>query len=1623
MKKLWAICVAFVIVVVVAMTVFADSSATYKEYKVLLDDGIALKFVFEGLNKGEERTIKLESDVYEETVRVVADENGEVYAIYNDLTPAMFDMEVTATLVEDNISVTRSVKQYCTAALGDMSFSNEALTLVADLVNYAVAAQTYLNPENSTATGLSSLQQNIASVVPIKIKNYLKTGDQTGKALQWDTAAPILGESVAYRFRFYAAEGEELPTGLNFTVTLTGKTYNIVGYDEDATGCYVDFTSLTPANLMEDVTIVAKNANGEEISISRTISLDRYTSAVRSDPAIEENRYEELCALLNATLAYAKGAEKYVQSGKQLAAEELRDINTGKLTDFDYYRLSCISITNYDGSAYNGAFAEAMYNIAGLSVKSVGLKNKDVAAVYESMIAGILVEGSLGGSSEAEYPFLAQKDFEIGDLLYAKVPISGDNNEDITYSYWTALYLGEGRFLLETLDQSDMEISYTDLKNYLLTGGAIEDKNDDDEDDQVATVSPANYYFVLRPNQAAPKTLTEAKKNITRAEMENALKETLWAYYTKGTWAQYESTTFNAISYTHGGYSPLGTHMNTLEDATEDTTLYTVCSNYAWSAYYEALGFPLFGYCLNPGSAYLWIMADEVPADADGDMLCVMRWHNYSCDHTSQDGDRDEDDEDNNHSSIQHSKDICCGYGNTVAKDGIPAFDLKTAYDELYDYFWKYETNLRPGDIIRLPGHVVVYAGDGWILEAGGSKYNKEYGYDGVETNGVIHATKLKDYFFPENGNTSFRLAKFYSGSYAETTISERNLAGICVLRPLDLLTTDDGDDDPSNDLLNLNYYHAAVEYKTDTGYETLTWQLEQDTVELAHTGYTIQPDTYTRMMFPMMNINRTVNIGAYGTAVKGGTITYTVEIRNQSNDAKYIQTRGDGYAGEDYIGLPIMETIPANVEFVSATDGYTIDENGVLRWNIDVSAGETVQVSYTVRVTGEMGAEIVNDGGMVGYIPSNTLVNTIGGQKISDEAQAKLLAFYKAGRKEWNSNDGYKISASTSQDGSVFAEQIYNVMGLSLDLPDLEDLLQMLFDREEIKISKGTWVGYRKAASSWMLTLKDQTEDPSNQIWRDMVINGSYFGGNYVWTNNLDEETRRVSIPRTEDLMPGDFIICMNVSNVSYEAYAYKIPDWKVLIYLGEDKYASLTSDGVLSACDGPRELVGSIVYDVFIGLRPSQAYENVNQNIASGTLADLTDADEAWQAGKPSTIVLNKEYKSNFESMVMKNVDKDSYLEINGANITPGLPMIGEVYALAGVNISNNVVSKVSYKALTYLLFNGVTSDNAFGREYHRLDQPVYGYESIYNMLMFYDGRAYVDKNALTSMNDLLVGDVIVLGSAAGKAEQVLIYQSGGRFMTSTDSPIGGFYMSEWLELKTFANTEELLAYLNGFVHNKKNEIIRGGVYWDGYLVLRPSRGFYDINSNVARDLKECMLTKEEMAALSRLTATTISDNTYNGFIKWAYGKAMIDVGEIFAIKKDGEIGDNLYYYQLFNDSCVLKITGNDFQKMLVDKSWGGTKFDGKGKTSYQLSLNDFQVGDILIGRYYSDGNKYRAAIYLGDNRFLVRFGKTVRIIVCESASDIYDAQEWEYYFVLRPQTLAEVTIDKIELPPMPA
>ena len=89
---------------------------------------------------------------------------------------------------------------------------------------------------------------------------------------------------------------------------------------------------------------------------------------------------------------------------------------------------------------------------------------------------------------------------------------------------------------------------------------------------------------------------------ITRADIEDALVATAWAYFVKGTNMQYDSAYLSAIGGHYGGTSR---HTNEVapEYGTSDTTIFSVCTGFTHKVYLQTINRALCErqYTPNPG--------------------------------------------------------------------------------------------------------------------------------------------------------------------------------------------------------------------------------------------------------------------------------------------------------------------------------------------------------------------------------------------------------------------------------------------------------------------------------------------------------------------------------------------------------------------------------------------------------------------------------------------------------------------------------------------------------------------------------------------------------------------------------------------------------------------------------------------------------------------------------------------------------------------------------------------------------------------------------------------------------------------------------------------------------------
>lgn len=100
------------------------------------------------------------------------------------------------------------------------------------------------------------------------------------------------------------------------------------------------------------------------------------------------------------------------------------------------------------------------------------------------------------------------------------------------------------------------------------------------------------------------------------------------------------------------------------------------------------------------------------------------------------------------------------------------------------------------------------------------------------------------------------------------------------------------------------------------------------------------QAEAATLAKYPGIQVKRTLDASTGGVVQKGTNAVYTVSVTNGGT--------------VDYKGVNIVENIPENTK-VKKAEGAT-NENGRLCWTVDVPAGQTVSVTYTLNVTAETG-------------------------------------------------------------------------------------------------------------------------------------------------------------------------------------------------------------------------------------------------------------------------------------------------------------------------------------------------------------------------------------------------------------------------------------------------------------------------------------------------------------------------------------------------------------------------------------------------------------------------------------------------------------------------------------------
>ena len=338
---------------------------------------------------------------------------------------------------------------------------------------------------------------------------------------------------------------------------------------------------------------------------------------------------------------------------------------------------------------------------------------------------------------------------------------------------------------------------------------------------------------------------------------------------------------------------------------------------------------------------------------------------------------------------------------------------------------------------------------------------------------------------------------------------------------------------DDAEELL-FNRENAAVRKKNKDArwcmYEMDEFIIIRPLQDSSEETYPLSANARARLAHPGLDITRTADFCGYRTLPAGGNITYTVTVKNCSD--------------RDYTAIPVTEKLPAGTALVS--DGGASAVAGTLTWLLDLPAGTSETVSYTVGTAGLRG-DVVSEGGDVAGIRSNRIVTHLTGENLTERQQAVLagLAAYSEGK-----------LAGESLPGMAFARRVYEqFLGRTLALPDTTELLRRCFERVPFE------------GEHDMLRL---TETPV-----PMLI-PKYWGGKMLSVPN----TKRILEFSLDRLYPGDILLYVTepLSDAQKE---------EVYLYLGDGAFACMTQDGL--AVTREELLWRAFQKDLFLAFRPA--------------------------------------------------------------------------------------------------------------------------------------------------------------------------------------------------------------------------------------------------------------------------------------------------------------------------------------------------------------------------------------------------------------------------------------------------
>lgn len=374
---------------------------------------------------------------------------------------------------------------------------------------------------------------------------------------------------------------------------------------------------------------------------------------------------------------------------------------------------------------------------------------------------------------------------------------------------------------------------------------------------------------------------------------------------------------------------------------------------------------------------------------------------------------------------------------------------------------------------------------------------------------------------------------------------------------------------------------------------------------------------TLTRLKYRGLELTKTADRFLYDDVLEGETIEITETVRNHSAEA--------------YAGLTLTEYAPEGGELLSVSDGGKL-ENGAVSWTLEVPAGESVTVTYTVKNDLHRGETLVIPAGHADDLPTRTMAFPVGGARLTksqNDALAKIAS------------DGVPDCLAGDWEDLDFANRFYReILGAEIGLPaTLDSLTEAFFQRKTMP------------DESMMLTAKTENVPAGLQA---MLIPKNRMG--YNVTTGVENNVRLMSI--LEDYYtPGDLVVGFyGKANKLKVAETDKAFIW---IYLGSGKVLEHTGGGTEVKTFEETIWLGYRL-NAFLGLRPTMGFDSIaaevglpaitvskRKNVAQG--ADTSRSTYTFPANYGPKNLVDGNAASDVNTSTKLDFSEDGYVELD--------------------------------------------------------------------------------------------------------------------------------------------------------------------------------------------------------------------------------------------------------------------------------------------------------------------------------------------------------------------------------------